>query len=231
MKNWFLVGIVAISLSACTPAIGDVASRAASRAVERAVDTAISTLVRRTVDRIVNNIFDLVIASAIDRAFGIGAEVEYTEDFALELYTGRYEVTISGDAPVVGTFRYQGGEPAGDELFLGAGLRTKADDGSELIALSLFYDEGGATPFVVTLIDAEDDQGVRQLVAGLSINNNQISYTGQADLRVSQLSRERYAGSFTAVLSREDTGESVQLSATFDVPINPPGSLLLRSRN
>jgi len=254
MKQGLLAFVLTLSLSACTPGlspdIGGAAERAASRAVETAVESAVDTLVQRTVDRIVNHLFDLVLASAIDgifganafgvNSFGVNSTVEYGPDFALELYTGRYAVTLSGDTPLAGTYSFEGGEPGEDqETFdLGVGLRIQNDEGQEITNVNLIHTDE-ANGFILTLVEGRDESGTPVWQAGLQFDDEDVIYLGETTLEARESSSTRFAGSFSTELAVYEEGatpadgsravlRAVGVAATFDVPINPAGSLFVQ---
>lgn len=241
MKQGMLALSLALLLSACTPGlspdIGGAAERAANRAVETAVESAVDTLVQRTVDRLVNQLFDTLIASAIDGVFGVNGSVEYGPDFALELYTGRYDITLAGDES--GSYSFSGGEPEEDtETFnVGVGLRLQNDEGQEITSVSLVYADE-AEGFGLSLLEGQDESGAPVWRVGLQFDDRDVTYLGEATVNMREVSGTRYAASFTADLLAYEAGvdpvnatplnESVSVSATFDVPINPAGSLFFR---
>lgn len=228
-KRW-LVAVAAVSLfTACSPTVdvGGVANRAANRAVERVVDRAVDRAVQRIADRI----FDLIIAQAIDGLFGVGAdgEVVYGPDFALELYTGSYRVTLAGDGPVTGEFAVQASEPADadDDTSLGVGLRGVDDEGEPFLTVTLLHAEEGRE-FSVTFVEGREDDVTARIV-GVGFEDGDVVYSGEAELQLIENSDRRIAGSFRADnLTSEDAPGLMRVSADFDVPINPAGSLFIR---
>lgn len=235
MKNVFRSMLLVMVLSSCAPSldIGSIAQNAANQAVESAVESAVDSLIRRTVDRIVANVFDLFIASAIDSMFGVGAEVEYGDNFALDIYTGKYTIDISGDAPLTGEFRFDGGEPtAGQEDFsLGVAIRGSNEEDKAFTTLALArVGDNDADSFTLTLVEGEDDLGERLVQVGIQFADSDIVYVGEASLSIDTLSNERFVGSFIAQnLTSEDDAAVIAVSASFDVPINPVGSLFFKS--
>ena len=243
MKQGLLALSLTLLLGACTPGlspdIGGAAERAASQAVETAVESAVDTLVQRTVDQVVGHLYDLVIASAIDGIFGVGAEVEFGPEFALELYTGSYEVALSGRGAASERYSFTGGEPVeGAETFsLGVGLRLENDEGQEVTSVSLIHAEEEET-FVLTLIEGRSETGDPVWQAGLQFDDEEVTYLGEANVETGQSSSTRYTGSFNAKLVAHEAGvdtvtqaaagETVLVAAAFDVPINPAGSLFVR---
>ncbi len=235
MKKLSISILLVMVLSSCVPSIdmGSIAQNAANQAVESAVESAIDSLIRRTVDRIVANVFDLFIASAIDSMFGVGAEVEYGDNFSLDIYTGKYNVDISGNAPLTGEFRFDGGEPtAGQEDFsLGVAIRGTNEENKAFTTLALArVGENDDDSFTVTLVEGENEAGERVVQVGIQFGDSDIIYAGEASLSIDTLSNERFVGSFSAQnLTSEDDAAIVTVSASFDVPINPLGSLFIKS--
>lgn len=228
-KRWIAPAAAVALLAACSPTVdvGYVANRAANRAVERVVDRAVDRAVQQIADRI----FDLVIAQAIDGLFGVGAdgEVVYGPDFALELYSGSYRVTLAGDGPVTGEFTVQASEPedASDDTSLGVGLRGVDDEGEPFLTVTLLHAEAGQE-FSVTFIEGQEDDVTARIV-GVGFENSDVVYSGEAELQLIENSERRIAGSFRADnLTSEDAPGLMRVSADFDVPINPAGSLFIR---
>lgn len=235
MKKWVLSLSLSVVLSSCVPSvnIGRVAQNAANRAVESAVESAVSSLVRRAVDRVVGHIFDIFIASAIDGMFGVGAEVEYGPDFALDLYTGNYNVTLGGDAEVTGEYSFEGtGEPESDadDFSLGVAIRGVTDEGNDFLGLSLIRVENDNESFTVTLIDGTNEAGEKITQIGVQFNENDAVYVGEGSLQIDTLSKDRFAGSLTGnSLTSEEAEGTISVTANFDVPINPAGSLFIKA--
>lgn len=232
MSRFRRLAVAALSagiLAACTPSvdIGGVAADAASRAVERAVDR----VVQRTVEQIADRVFELVIEQAIDGIFGVGAdgEVVYGPDFALELYSGRYRATLEGDGAVTGTFDVVAREPSDPDAdaSLGVGLRGVDDEGEPFLTVTLLHAVEGQE-FSVTFIEGRDGEEVVR-IAGVSFADGDVVYTGEAELRLIEDSERRLVGSFSSdAMTSEDAPGVMRVSADFDVPINPAGSLFIR---
>ncbi len=220
------MALVAGLLAACIPSPVNVIDRAIDRTVDRAIGTVAERIATQVVDRLFENLFTGLFADV----FGAG-RVRYGPDFALDLFTGSYEATISGAAPVSGTFR---GAPTADatepdEHNLSFGIRGVDEDGAEVVMVSLYQIEDAASDFAIVLFEAADSvEGEGGTFATIVFGTDEEqAYQGAMTWTFTTDTPTRLAGSFAAIgLTTEAGLGPVDIKGTFDVPINPAGSLV-----
>jgi len=218
--------LVAGLLAACIPSPVRIVDRAIDRTVDRAIDTVAERIATRIVDRLFENLF----AGLFAEVYGAG-RVRYGPDFALDLFTGSYEATISGAAPVTGTFR---GAPTADdtdpdEHNLSYGIRGVDEDGAEVVMVSLYQIEDATSEFAIVLFEAEDSvEGEGGTFATVVFGDDEEQvYQGEMTWTFTSDTPSRLAGSFAAKgLTTEAGLGPVDVAGTFDVPINRAGSLV-----
>jgi uncharacterized protein YrzB (UPF0473 family) len=227
VKPFVLVMVlVAGLLAACIPSPLNIVDRAIDRTVDRAIDDVAERIATRIVDRLFENLF----AGLFADVYGAG-RVRYGPDFGLDLFTGSYEATISGAAPVTGTFS---GAPTADdtdpdEHNLSFGIRGVDEDGAEVVMVSLYQVEDEANPFTIVLFEAEDNaEGEGGAFASIVFGDDEEqTYQGALTWTITTDTPTRLAGSFSGTgLTTEAGLGPVDVAGTFDVPINRAGSLI-----
>ncbi|MFO8150949.1 MAG: hypothetical protein R6T93_11705 [Trueperaceae bacterium] len=217
-----LVGL----LAACIPSPVNIVDRAIDRTVDRAIDDVAERIATRIVDRLFENLF----AGLFADVYGAGS-VRYGPDFALDLFTGSYEATVSGEAPVTGTFS---GAPTADdsdpdEHNLSYGIRGVDEDGAEVVMVSLYQIEDAESEFAIVLFEAEDSaEGEGGTFATVVFGDEEEQgYQGEMTWTFTTDTPTRLAGTFAATgLTTEGGLGPVDVAGTFDVPINRAGSLV-----
>jgi len=213
-------------LAACIPSPVNVIDRAIDRTVDRVVDDVAERIATRIVDRLFENLF----AGLFADVYGAG-RVRYGPDFDLDLFTGSYEATISGAAPITGTFM---GVPTADdtdpdEHNLSYGIRGVDEDGAEVVMDSLYQIEDAASEFAIVLFEAEDSvEGEGGTFATVVFGDDEEeAYQGPMTWTITTDTPTRLVGSFAATgLVTEGGLGPVDVAGTFDVPINVAGSLV-----
>jgi len=213
-------------LAACIPSPVNVIDRAIDRTVDRVVDDVAERIATRIVDRLFENLF----AGLFADVYGAG-RVRYGPDFDLDLFTGSYEATISGAAPITGTFM---GVPTADdtdpdEHNLSYGIRGVDEDGAEVVMVSLYQIEDAASEFAIVLFEAEDSvEGEGGTFATVVFGDDEEeAYQGPMTWTITTDTPTRLVGSFAATgLVTEGGLGPVDVAGTFDVPINVAGSLV-----
>ena len=224
----FLLTMVLVAglLAACIPSPVNVIDRAIDRTVDRAIDDVAERIATRIADRL----FETLFAGLFADVYGAG-RVRYGPDFDLDLFTGSYEATVSGTAPVTGTFT---GAPTTDdadpdEHNLSYGIRGVDEDGAEVVMVSLVQVEDDADAFTIVLFEAEDNaEGEGGTFATVVFGDDEEQgYQGAMTWTITTDTPTRLAGSFVATGLVTEAGLGpVDVAGTFDVPINRAGSLV-----
>ncbi len=206
----------------------DIADRATRRAVNTAVETAVDTAVSTAVERAVNGVVYTFVDRALTDALG---NVRTTDAFTLDMFSGSWTVTLAGDAN--GVYQKTPTPPTGNEAFneIGIGVRGVNSDGTPFYGLNLVAERKGET-FVLVLLEAHGEGDTEDEVVQLvSLEVGGVTYAGEADVTLTEDSSTRIVGSFRApVLTREgeaDTTGALAAEGSFNVPINPAGSLIV----
>lgn len=217
-------------LAACIPSPVSIIDRAIDRAVDRTVDRIAERVVSAIVDRLFERLFTGIFADA----FG-AVSVRYGPGFELDMATGAYEVTVSGAAPVVGSFSGAplpaGSDP--DEHNLSFGLRGVDEDGAEVVLVSLYQLEDADREFAIVLFEADDNTtGEGGSYATVVFGGNEDeAFEGAMTWTITGETATRLAGSFRATdLTNASGAGPIDVQGTFDVPVNVPGSLILVRR-
>lgn len=224
----FLLTMVLVTglLAACLPSPVSIIDRA----IDRTVDRVVGDVTERIATRIADRLFERLFAGLFADVTGLG-RVRYGPDFDLDLFSGSYEATVSGSAPVTGTFS---GAPVADdtdpdEHNLSFGVRGVDEEGAEVVMVSLYQVEDGANEFAVVLFEAEDSaQGEGGTFASVVFGDDEEqTYQGAMTWTITSDTPTRLAGTFAATgLVTEGGLGPVDVSGTFDVPINLAGSLV-----
>ncbi|MFU8888522.1 MAG: hypothetical protein ACNA8N_07990 [Trueperaceae bacterium] len=227
VKPFVLAMVLAAGLlAACIPSPVTIIDRAIDRTVDRAIDTVAERIATRIVDRLFENLF----AGLFADVYGAG-RVRYGPDFGLDLFTGSYEATVSGAAPVTGTFS---GAPTADdtdpdEHNLSFGIRGVDEDGAEVVMVSLYQIEDATSEFAIVLFEAEDSaEGEGGTFATIVFGSDEEqAYEGTLAWTITSDTPTRLAGTFSATGLVTEAGLGpVDVAGTFDVPINRAGSLI-----
>jgi hypothetical protein len=227
VKPFVLAMVLVVGLlAACIPSPVNIIDRAIDRSVDRAIDNVAERIATQIVDRLFENLF----AGLFADVYGAG-RVRYGPDFGLDLFTGSYEATVSGAAPVTGTFA---GTPTADdadpdETNLSFGIRGVDEDGAEVVMVSLYQAEDAANAFTIVLFEAEDSvEGEGGTFATVVFGDDEDqAYQGPMTWMITTDTPTRLAGSFAAAGLVTEAGLGpVDVAGSFDVPINRAGSLV-----
>lgn len=227
MKPFVLTMVLLAGLlAACLPSPVNVIDRAIDRTVDRVVDDVAERIATRIADRL----FERLFAGLFADVYGAG-RVRYGPDFDLDLASGSYEATVSGAAPVTGTFR---GLPTAedtdpDEHNLSFGIRGVDEDGAEVVMVSLYQVEDAANEFAIVLFEADDSaQGEGGTYATVVFGDDEEeAYQGPMTWTITSDTPTRLAGTFAAAgLVTEGGLGPIDVAGTFDVPANRAGSLV-----
>jgi hypothetical protein len=174
----------------------------------------------------------------LDRALPNAAgaeEVRFAGDFAVDMTGGSFEITLSGAAPPVGTYR---GEPVTaarhpDGANLAFAIRGQDDAGAQILMVTVLQQEAPVDPFTLVLVDAEasrSDAGGQ--VARLTIGDLEDDpYVGEFSWTLDDASASRVAGRFEAIgLVTASGAGPVDVVGAFDVGANPVGSMAVVRR-
>lgn len=227
VKPFVLAMVLVVGLlAACIPSPVNIIDRAIDRSVDRAIDNVAERIATQIVDRLFENLF----AGLFADVYGAG-RVRYGPDFGLDLFTGSYEATVSGAAPVTGAFAGAPTEDDADpdETNLSFGIRGVDEDGAEVVMVSLYQVEDAANQFTIVLFEAEDSvEGEGGTFATVVFGDDEEQgYQGAMTWTITTDTPTRLAGSFAASgLTTEAGLGPVDVAGTFDVPINRAGSLV-----
>jgi len=218
--------LLAALLAACIPSPVNVIDRAIDRTVDRVVDDVAERIATQVADRL----FERLFAGLFADVYGAG-RVRYGPDFDLDLFSGSYEATVSGAAPVTGTFS---GAPTADDTEpedhnLAFGVRGVDEDGAEVVMVSLYQVEDDANPFAIVLFEAEDSvEGEGGSYATVVFGEDEEqAYEGTMTWTITGDTPTRLTGTFAATgLTTESGLGPVEVAGSFDVPINVAGSLV-----
>lgn len=229
MKRVVLL-LACLLLAGCLPSLSETVGDAAERATERAVDRTVYNAVDRAVDNAVtvaiNEAARGVVGAFSDGAFG---DVRFTEDFALDIFSGSWTVALSG--AVKGVYQKAPASPDEDVGEIGLGVRIVNDDGTNFYGLNLIAEGEGETFALVLLEVRGEGETGDETVQMVSLEVGGVTYAGEAVVTLTEDASTRIVGSFRApVLTRDgeaDATGAVAAEGSFDVPINPAGSLIV----
>ena len=219
--------LACLPLAGCLPNLSDTVGDAAGRATERAVDRAVYNAVDNAVTAALDEAARGVVGAFSDGAFG---DVRFSEDFTLDIFSGSWTVTLSGEVNDV--YRKAPTPPTedGEISEIGIGVRGVNDDGAPFYGLNLVAEREGKT-FGLVLLEVRDEGATEsEVVQMVSLEVGGVTYAGEAVVTLTEDSSTRIVGGFRApLLTREgeaDTPGALAAEGSFDVPINPAGSLI-----
>lgn len=220
------LALVCLPLAGCLPNLSETVGNAAERATERAVDRAVYNAVDNAVTVAIDEAARGVVGAFSDGAFG---DVRFTEDFALDLFSGSWTVALSG--AVNGVYQKAPASPDEDVGEIGLGVRIVDDDGTNFYGLNLIAEREGET-FALVLLEVRGERETGgETVQMVSLEVGGVTYAGEAVVTLTEDASTRIVDSFRApVLTRDgeaDATGAVAAEGSFDVPINPAGSLIV----
>ena len=179
-----------------------------------------------------------LVRHALERALPQPAGVEgyrFVDDFTVDVTDGSFEVTFSGAAPPVGTFR---GVPVtaarrADSANLAFAIRGQDDAGAQILMVSVLQQEAPTDTFTLVLVDTDvsrSDAGGQ--VARLTVGDVEDDpYVGEFSWTVADASACRVAGRFEAIGLMSASGAGpINVVGSFDVGANPVGTLAIVRR-
>lgn len=221
------LALACLPLAGCLPNLSETVGNAAERATERAGDRAVYNAVDNAVTAAIDEAARGVVGAFSDGAFG---DVRFTEDFALDIFSGSWAVTLSGD---VNDVYRKASTPPDEEEFseIGIGVRGVNDDGAPFYGLNLVAERDDET-FALVLLEVRGEGATEsEVVQMISLEVGGVTYAGEADVTLTEDSSTRIGGSFRAPVpmreGKADTMGTLSAEGSFDVPTNPAGSLIV----
>ncbi|MDQ3458040.1 MAG: hypothetical protein M3498_01850 [Deinococcota bacterium] len=210
---------LSLVLGACAPGIDGITGNIADRAVDRALSTAIDS----AVDRIVNEAVNLVVATVVNRALdSVFDSIRFGPDFSLDIFSGSWTANVSG--AVNRAYGKVPTAPEEDPADLGLALRGLTDD--DLPFYGIYFVKAQDEPEFAMIYAEASEEG--EIVRTLVVEIEGVSYQGNASVALTSETATRLVGSLSApLLTGEDGAGTITVTASFDVPVNPAGSLIV----